>query len=242
MLHGPDVNNSLVRASERDLGTGRVMTVPPREFQNRAVIGLWSLEDFAYELGADRSWRSPDHVLRTGDLVVERAGQSLLVRHLVTGRTFDVILFFEAYLAMMAIGGFKPAPPGAHVPRVTIDGVVVSREHWRFDAAELPVLGDDSHGAEAFVIVRGWAREVGLPRWVFVKIPEQPKPVYIDFASPVYVDMFCKLMREASAMSISEMLPSIEDSWLPDAEGQTYTCELRMVAVDPVAWIDPLGR
>jgi len=30
----------------------------------------------------------------------------------------------------------------------------------------------------------------------------------------------------------TEMLPDVEQSWLPDAEGRRYTCELRMVALD----------
>jgi hypothetical protein len=31
---------------------------------------------------------------------------------------------------------------------------------------------------------------------------------------------------------ITEMLPEIDDSWLPDREGNVYTCELRLTALD----------
>ena len=35
---------------------------------------------------------------------------------------------------------------------------------------------------------------------------------------------------------MSEMLPNPEQSWLTDAKGDTYTGELRIVAVDPESW------
>jgi hypothetical protein len=37
------------------------------------------------------------------------------------------------------------------------------------------------------------------------------------------------------------MLPAPEEVWLPDAAGNRYTCELRMLVVHPVPWRPP-GR
>jgi hypothetical protein len=39
--------------------------------------------------------------------------------------------------------------------------------------------------------------------------------------------------EEGDALVVEEMLPAIEDTWLTDAAGDRYTCELRMAAVQP---------
>ena len=53
------------------------------------------------------------------------------------------------------------------------------------------------------------------------------------------VDMFAKMVRQTVEdgaaglmISVSEMIPRLDQTWLPDAEGQRYTSELRIVAVD----------
>ena len=237
--HGPDRADSLMRACELDLPEPRVMPAESRERVTRADTTNWSRGDFDFELGASRSWRPRDHVLRAADLVVERHRASLVVRHVPSARTFDVVSFLEAYFGFMAANHFRPVPPGSHVPRVTIDGVVISREQWRFSRDELPAVGTQTHGSGLFAVVRSWARTRGLPRWVFVKIPEERKPVYVDFASPMLVDVFAKLVRRTSAMTVTEMLPDLEHCWLPDAQGQLYTSELRLVALDPLTWNAP---
>jgi hypothetical protein len=37
---------------------------------------------------------------------------------------------------------------------------------------------------------------------------------------------------EGATITVSEMVPGLEQVWLPDAVGQYYTSELRMVALD----------
>jgi hypothetical protein len=51
--------------------------------------------------------------------------------------------------------------------------------------------------------------------------------------------MFAKMIRRTSAaglpdatVDLTEMLPDPTQAWLPDASGQRYTSELRIVAVD----------
>ena len=60
---------------------------------------------------------------------------------------------------------------------------------------------------------------------------------YLDFDSPVYVEMFMKLLRKASALTVVEMLPTPDDAWLPDRDRRHYASELRVIAVDPVPWM-----
>ena len=78
-----------------------------------------------------------------------------------------------------------------------------------------------------------------MPRRVFVLAPPEEKPVYIDFESPVLVDVLARMLRNSAERSapgatvrITEMLPTPEDCWLPDAAGNCYTSELRLVCVD----------
>jgi len=79
-----------------------------------------------------------------------------------------------------------------------------------------------------------------------VKSPAEVKPVYVDFASTIYVGMVAKLIRRTAeqggaVVTFSEMLPGIDQTWLPDGDGQTYTSEFRVVAVDLKARGAPAG-
>jgi len=57
--------------------------------------------------------------------------------------------------------------------------------------------------------------------------------------SPVLLNIFTRIVRRtkdgdhpAPLITLTEMFPSHEELWLPDAEGRRYTSELRMVALD----------
>ena len=71
------------------------------------------------------------------------------------------------------------------------------------------------------------------------------KPVYVDLTSPTYVTVLCMAIRggmrdggPGTAVTISEMLPTPEQAWVPDAVGNRYSSELRLLVVDPerAAW------
>ncbi|HWU88114.1 MAG TPA: hypothetical protein VN253_12595, partial [Kofleriaceae bacterium] len=83
------------------------------------------------------------------------------------------------------------------------------------------------------------ARAHRLPRFVFYKVPHETKPCYLDLDSPHYVDHLAHLARKASELAVSEMLPAIDQMWLPDERGACTSCELRLVAVDPEPWREP---
>jgi hypothetical protein len=78
-----------------------------------------------------------------------------------------------------------------------------------------------------------------LPRFAFVKVPIERKPFYVDFDSPIYVSILAKMVRRtidtgdpSPEITVSEMLPSIDEVWLPDSEGRCYASEFRIVAID----------
>lgn len=232
--HGPQTDDCLIQWYSDDRASQGIVPVPPRDQVTRAQTLPWTLVDFDLELGAARSWKPREHVLRAADILVEEIGGVLQARDLRTGIVFDIIALLESYMMIMS-SGFKPVPRGDHVPRVTIDGTVLCREQWRFIGDALPKL-DGRGGPAQFTAARQWAAQHGMPRFVFIKVPEEPKPTYLDFASPLLVSMFAKTLRAASSLTVSEMLPSIEECWLPDAEGSVYTSELRLIAVDPIPW------
>jgi hypothetical protein len=79
---------------------------------------------------------------------------------------------------------------------------------------------------------------LNLPRFVFVKTPTEKKPFYVDFESVSAVELLAKAIRRAAgqaqeaSIAVTEMLPDPRQTWLLDGEGQRYTSELRIVAVD----------
>ncbi len=118
-----------------------------------------------------------------------------------------------------SLGHFSIVPSWKHVPRVTVDGVVFMRESFRYVPAEVPFLEGDNV-FDRFTLARRWAAKEGLPRFVFYKVPEEPKPCFLDFESPIYVEIFAKMLAKATSVTISEMLPGVGESWLPDGEWQ----------------------
>ncbi|BBA99209.1 hypothetical protein RVR_5734 [Actinacidiphila reveromycinica] len=118
-----------------------------------------------------------------------------------------------------------------HLPRIRCGRVVLHRERWRIPAKALrgwspgtrPAKGD----AAEFAAARRLRRGLGLPRHGFLKIPGEPKPVYVDWESPLLVRQIFRLARRSdSPLEFSEMLPSPEQLWL-EIDGERHTSELR---------------
>jgi hypothetical protein len=120
---------------------------------------------------------------------------------------------------------------GAHTPRIEIAGAVYQRERWDVPASELPRLGASE--LELFRAVHDVRRAHGLPERVFVRAPGEPKPVYVDFANPIAVELLAQLAGQVDGdLAVSEMLPGPGDLWLQGEEG-AYCCELRTVMSGP---------
>ncbi|MFJ6215459.1 lantibiotic dehydratase [Streptomyces sp. NPDC092296] len=176
----------------------------------------------------------PRTALSADATVEERSGRLVVV--LPDGAVFDAVEVFSHVLTTLVMDRFLIAPPGDHTPRVTLDRLVVARETWRFTGAALD-FADEKSEARRFVRARRWRDTQELPRYVFVVSPAEPRPFFVDFDSPVYVNILAKAVRRlvrkdpAARMTITEMLPTPEQSWLTDDQGETYTSELRIVAV-----------
>ncbi|HEY6660332.1 MAG TPA: lantibiotic dehydratase, partial [Pyrinomonadaceae bacterium] len=168
--------------------------------------------------------------------IVEEEGQ-LLLKSRDGSLSCDIIEAFADAFHLQMINQFKLVQPKDHTPRITIDRLVVARESWRIPPEEFSFayVKDD---ASRFLAARRWAQERGMPRYVFAKSPVETKPVYVDFASPIYTNIFAKIIRRTAEfdlnnkrISVSEMLPAHDELWLDDSAGQHYTSEFRIVAV-----------
>ncbi len=235
----PDV---LVRALRDDWSGPRLMPLLSPH-ATRQPIRVQSVVDAGRDIeicfSADSRPLDPSRAVSIGDLLVEADGDGRVHVRSADGRHhFELEVVFGEFLSTLAINCFRLLEPRAHTPRITVDSLVVQRETWRIPCSEVAgALEPDE--ALAFVQARRWASDVGLPRWIFVKTPWEDKPFYADLASPVYVAALLKQVRNAARrgtppqtlITVSEMLPLHADHWLPDADGDHYSCELRIAAV-----------
>jgi hypothetical protein len=215
------------------------VVAPVQASADRASFVTPSPHDFHVELGKAASWRTRDRVLWGGDLFCEHTGERLVIRDRSGAFERDLIAFMDHYLSAAAAPHYRMLPRRRHWPRITIDRLVVSRERWhqtRADFEHLVASTDTSYEA----VVR-WARALRLPRFVFATVPPEPKPIYVDFGSPVQIEIFVSYLRAAEELGLSEMLPGHDQLWLRDAHGLRYTSELRVAATDARRW-EPVLR
>jgi hypothetical protein len=222
---------------DEDLGLGNLVAVPPKEDIKWScrTEPLVSPHDLRLEFSLDGFVRDRSIAVPISSLVIERFGDQIMIRT-VDGRAFNALELAGWRLSELVFDAFKMFFPSDHSPRISIDRLVVKRESWRFTAAELSfALQQDA--AESYLQCRAWARAHNLPRFVFYKVPVEKKPAYLDLNSPILVGIFCRMIRSTieaklPTIEVTEMLPDLEQMWLTDANGDRYSCELRIVTLD----------
>lgn len=120
---------------------------------------------------------------------------------------------------------YEPFPKHEHMHPITLGRTVLRRESWRV------AIGDCPTDPAA---VAAWARDHGMPRRLFVRMPDERKPTYLDVESPILARVFGREIRRRAAdefVAVSEMLPGPDQCWL-ELDGERYTSELRVAAVD----------
>jgi Lantibiotic dehydratase, N terminus len=205
---------------------------------SRMNVALRSDKDFYLDVSLDAPGLSSSQLLPIGDLVVEPGGSGLVVRPRDGRVSFDILDFYQLVMMMQVLTAYRILPSSTYTPRITVDRLVVVRESWHVPLSELE-FARASTADERFAAARRWARGRDLPRFLFAKTPGEVKPFYVDLESPVLVENLAKAIRRAGKSSqedatvlFSEMLPGHDQVWLPDAQGNRYTCELRMVVLD----------
>ncbi|HWO58771.1 MAG TPA: lantibiotic dehydratase [Umezawaea sp.] len=188
---------------------------------------------WSWAAGTD-SVAPPGPIMPAADLLVWRDHDRLVVRSGSTDDEFDFIETIGEILSGAVVNAFQPFASTAHRPRVTIDRLVVSRESWAFDAARITwAFAKDER--DRFTGARAWRRDHEMPERAFVKVPVEDKPTFVDFTSPVLVDMLAKSVRRTAdaggpgSVNLSEVLPDLDQLWLADASGGQFTSELRFM-------------
>ncbi len=238
----PD-RQALIAMIAEDLEVPRFIIVRSKDWPQALVRLLPCLvadKDYWVESNNDEAPGNRSRVLMAADLDVHATGGRLVVRSRDGAVEAEILEVLEMALREVVTQGFSILSRASeHSPRVTIDRLVVAREAWSFRASELSFVDEKEPGAR-FVAARRWALAHGLPRFVFAKTAGEVKPFYVDLESPALLDVFARVVRKAEEhaageqrIALSEMLPRLDQAWLPDASGDVFTCELRCFALDP---------
>jgi hypothetical protein len=126
-----------------------------------------------------------------------------------------------------------------HSPRLQVGRAIVQRETWTLQPGDELRQAAKAGGYAAFSAFREFRRTHHLPETIFVRgcMPQRlnfhkdVKPVFMDFRNPLMTEIMSKLTDRFRRLSISEMLPRLEDCWLEAPEGGHYSCEFRTVVM-----------
>jgi hypothetical protein len=235
----PEAQRLRAAATHSALG-GRVLFIPRRSASatttrmSRAPELM--LPDYTYVSLGDESFCPPPGATSVSvlDLTVHRRGDRLVVR-LPAGDELSLLEAIGDPLSALLVDAFRPLAAGRHRPRVKIDRLVLSREGWTYAVTE-PTWAFVRDEAQRFQQARRWRASEGLPERAFYRVPVELKPLAVDFGSVPLVNLLGKAIRRSveqgpGTLSLTEMLPDLDQLWLTDATGARYTAELRCVAV-----------
>jgi Lantibiotic dehydratase, N terminus len=222
-------------ALRRDMAGRSIYPLLPPEWPRHTPRLAFALEHpqdvqlgFTAAAGAD-----PRRLIPISSVVVRRSASGLTARA-ADGRTWPLIEIFGRPLSEMAMEVFKSAIGGSHTPRITVDRLVVARESWSMTVGDCPVTTASGERDE-YLAIRRWKARLGLPEYVFVKLATEVKPIFVDMTSPGYAPMLAASLRgafreqgNAASLQVTEMLPTPEEAWVPDADGRRYVAELRL--------------
>jgi hypothetical protein len=199
------------------------------QFRRESKCFALKLPGTTVELSSPASGGAP--ALPVSDLTVVNEGGCLALRSRSTGRALTLYCglshtFAEHVLSLPKVKAI-PWATGAATPRVDVEGVVVQRRRWRFDAPVALAAPGAGEGDLLLAALELRARH-GLPEHVFASAPAEPKPIYVDFANPFLVRLFAHLARSGGVV-LEEMLPGPDELWLVE-RGSRFCLELRTTA------------
>ncbi|MFG2109619.1 thioesterase domain-containing protein [Micromonospora chersina] len=234
----PEVER-LRAALAEDLGERRVRLLFPADWPRRTSRTAESLagptdRHLAFQ---DAPGAESARVLPTVDLTVTEV-DGRLVATASDGQRWPLTEVFAELLSAHAVDGFKLVAAAPYTPRITLDRLVVARQTWRTTVGESG-LATATGERQRFLAVRDWRRRLDLPEQVYVKLGTETKPCFVDLASPAFANMLCAMVRAARvdggdgvSLTVSEMLPTTDQAWVPDGAGRRYFSELRLHLVD----------
>jgi hypothetical protein len=232
--------DELVRLWRRDAGAKRPVAFPGNP-ELSPPHGLPVLADGnALSVLPPRTDRPAHsgHEATVADFVVRRtrgARWTVVDRARRSGGRWDLLEFLAMPLAAGVLDCHRPVGPTAHTPRHVLGPLVLTRERWLLDPADLAPLraGDDAYARH--LRFRRFAMAAGWPRYTFWSI-DGAKPFPVDAANVASVDAGLHAATggrsggTARSVSVTEMLPGPGELWLRDRRGRAYVSELRLTA------------
>ncbi|HUS67509.1 MAG TPA: lantibiotic dehydratase, partial [Kofleriaceae bacterium] len=184
-------------------------------------------------IGPGTAPRLAERAAPISEMVVAEEDGVLVVRHLGSPVRAPLLSVMQNLLYHWC-DQVPPLPhcTTAYAPRVRFGPAVLRRRQWLFDAEALAELNEAASVPAALIAAARLQARHGLPARLFVKSPEEPKPVYVDLESPLSVELLIKLARKAPRLRLSEMYPDDTGLWL-EVGGRPHTSELRFTYVLP---------
>jgi hypothetical protein len=137
--------------------------------------------------------------------------------------------------------GFHPFQFGLapHTPRLRCGNVVVQRRTWTVTLEEFPTGRFNGTSSNLLVAVEQLRAKRDLPRHVYIRPTEKAlrrsgaegrdkdtKPIYIDFESYLFLELFYRWLGKAGELEVTEMLPAPNELLWQEPDGRR-TFELR---------------
>ncbi|MGK4579221.1 lantibiotic dehydratase [Kitasatospora sp. HPMI-4] len=233
----------LLEAAERDHAGRRWYSVPSKDsplVNSRSYPAALLSPHFRYWCLHDSDTGAPGPVFPSAALEVCREDGRLVVVSKTGEGPWDLLEVLAEQVSAAIVGAFRPLAPARHLPRISIGRLVVQREAWSFEPAELEWAFAKT-AARRFREAQKFREAHDMPVRTFCRVHTERKPTLTDFSSVLMLEQTARAVRRAAAdtaerrsVTISEMLPDLGQTWLTDAAGAPYTAELRMVLVDPL--------
>ncbi len=132
---------------------------------------------------------------------------------------------------------------GPHMPRLRCGKVIVQRESWTVTADELGTGNFTGVSRDLVIAIERLRIARNLPRFVYIRPTEQAlrrsgaegrdkdtKPIFIDFESYLFIEIFHRWLTKAGQVEVTEMFPDPDHLLWQESDGRR-TFELRTLIV-----------
>lgn len=187
------------------------------------------------EVSGVASIRRPDATFGLKDLVVKAEGDELVltlrgedqeVRFYPPAFGYTEQAYFPFALFSFPIVQMPTYRKEGYTPRIETEQMILQRAQWTFAKEELQAVIKEKEPFHTYIALQKFRRQHLLPRHVFLRVPSEQKPVYLDLENPYALDLLQHLAGKNRKVIFSEMLPPPDQLWLRDQKG-TYCSELR---------------
>ncbi len=155
-------------------------------------------------------------------------GEMLSIVPLTRFMAFDLasVVFPVTVFDFCSLLGINTNDNPGHIPRIVFNNFVIQRAAWTVPS-EILLGSATTH--QSTVRIRKFCGD-SFPRFTFIHSTREEKPILIDWADPISVEMVLWMAKRSAFLKFVEMYPEPDDLWLRSKMGR-HTSELRTVFV-----------